>query len=179
MLRLLDFWLDIGVDGMRLDAVPYLYEREGTSCENLPETHSALKALRRHVDRKFESRVLLAEANQWPEGRGGVLRGRGREPHGLPLPAHATDVHGPAHGGRYPIVDILSQTPAIPETCQRALALLQQAHPVGTRHGVRTELGFGSFAPWRRSADQSTALITRTTIATTRKTMRKSLTQAS
>ncbi|MGH2602012.1 MAG: alpha-amylase family glycosyl hydrolase, partial [Dehalococcoidia bacterium] len=65
--EVLDFWLGLGVDGLRLDAVPYLYEREGTNCENLPETHALLKALRRHVDQKFRDRVLLAEANQWPE----------------------------------------------------------------------------------------------------------------
>jgi len=65
--RVLDFWLAAGVDGLRLDAVPYLLEREGTSCENLPETHAVLKELRAHVDRSFPGRVLLAEANQWPE----------------------------------------------------------------------------------------------------------------
>src|SRR5437867_3874061 len=63
----LDFWMAMGVDGMRLDAIPYLYEREGTNCENLPETHAFLKALRRHVDEKFPNRMLLSEANQWPE----------------------------------------------------------------------------------------------------------------
>ena len=63
----LDFWLDMGVDGVRLDAIPYLYEREGTNCENLPETHDFLKKLRRHVDAKYRNRILLAEANQWPE----------------------------------------------------------------------------------------------------------------
>jgi maltose alpha-D-glucosyltransferase/alpha-amylase len=65
--RVLDFWLGMGVDGLRLDAVPYLYEREGTNCENLPETHAFLKKLRRHVDEHFTDRMLLAEANQWPE----------------------------------------------------------------------------------------------------------------
>src|SRR5438552_2488770 len=63
----MDFWLKMGVDGMRLDAVPYLYEREGTNCENLPETHALLKELRRHIDARFSGRMLLAEANQWPE----------------------------------------------------------------------------------------------------------------
>ncbi|HEY6078846.1 MAG TPA: alpha-amylase family glycosyl hydrolase, partial [Polyangiaceae bacterium] len=67
MLEVVDFWLSLGVDGMRLDAVPYLYERAGTTCENLPETHDSLKRLRAHVDSKFSGRMLLAEANQWPE----------------------------------------------------------------------------------------------------------------
>ena len=65
--KAMDFWLGLGVDGLRLDAVPYLHERDGTSCENLPETHAELKALRRHVDAKHQGRMLLAEANQWPE----------------------------------------------------------------------------------------------------------------
>src|SRR4030095_344380 len=67
MLKVVDFWMGLGVDGLRLDAVPYLYEREGTSCENLPETHSFLRELRAHVDRRWPDRMLLAEANQWPE----------------------------------------------------------------------------------------------------------------
>src|SRR5439155_1241666 len=67
VMRVLDFWLSLGVDGLRLDAVPYLYEREGTNCENLPETHVFLKQLRRHVDQRYRNRMLLAEANQWPE----------------------------------------------------------------------------------------------------------------
>src|SRR6201988_1880569 len=67
VLQVIDFWFDLGVDGFRLDAVPYLYEREGTNCENLPETHAFLKQLRAHVDSKYKDRILLAEANQWPE----------------------------------------------------------------------------------------------------------------
>jgi maltose alpha-D-glucosyltransferase/alpha-amylase len=67
VFKILDFWLDMGVDGVRLDAIPYLYEREGTSCENLPETHAFLQKLRAHVDEKYQDRMLLAEANQWPE----------------------------------------------------------------------------------------------------------------
>ena len=67
VFRVLDFWLDRGVDGVRLDAIPYLYERDGTSCENLPETHAFLKKLRAHLDAKHKNRLLLAEANQWPE----------------------------------------------------------------------------------------------------------------
>ncbi len=64
---MLDFWLGLGVDGLRLDAVPYLFERDGTSCENLPETHAFLRELRARVDARFADRMLLAEANQWPE----------------------------------------------------------------------------------------------------------------
>src|SRR5690606_5132561 len=67
LTKVMAFWLETGVDGLRLDAVPYLYEREGTTCENLPETHDALKRLRRYVDEEFPNRMLLAEANQWPE----------------------------------------------------------------------------------------------------------------
>src|SRR5438105_469023 len=67
IFRVVDFWLSMGIDGLRLDAVPYLYEREGTTCENLPETHDFLKELRAHIDRLFPNRMLLAEANQWPE----------------------------------------------------------------------------------------------------------------
>src|SRR5689334_1231953 len=67
LIRVMDFWFGLGVDGFRLDAVPYLHEREGTTCENLPETHAELKALRAHVDAKYGDRMLLAEANQWPE----------------------------------------------------------------------------------------------------------------
>jgi maltose alpha-D-glucosyltransferase/alpha-amylase len=66
-IQALDYWLKMGVDGLRLDAIPYLVEREGTNCENLPETHAYLKQLRRHVDENFANRMLLAEANQWPE----------------------------------------------------------------------------------------------------------------
>jgi maltose alpha-D-glucosyltransferase/alpha-amylase len=123
MLEALDFWLDLGVDGLRLDAVPYLYEREGTNCENLPETHEFLKALRRHVDRQHPNRMLLAEANQWPEDAVAYF-GAGDECHmafhfpvmpRLFMAVHMED--------RFPIVDILQQTPPIPADCQWALFL--------------------------------------------------------
>src|SRR5688572_13012441 len=67
IMQVMDFWMKMGVSGMRLDAVPYLFEREGTTCENLPETHDFLKAMRRHLEERFPHRMLLAEANQWPE----------------------------------------------------------------------------------------------------------------
>ena len=109
------FWLDLGLDGFRLDAVPYLFEEEGTNCENLPETHAFLKQVRaRHRRRTIPDRVLLAEANQWPEDVVAVLRRRRRVPHGLPFPAHAAHVHGAARRSATPIVEILDQTPPIP-----------------------------------------------------------------
>jgi maltose alpha-D-glucosyltransferase/alpha-amylase len=123
VFRVLDFWLELGVDGFRLDAVPYLFEREGTSCENLPETHAFLKELRRHVDERFGERMLLAEANQWPEDAVAYF-GDGDECHmafHFPLmPRLFMAIH---MEDRFPIVDILNQTPPIPENCQWALFL--------------------------------------------------------
>jgi maltose alpha-D-glucosyltransferase / alpha-amylase len=125
VLRVLRFWLDLGVDGLRLDAVPYLVEREGTSCENLPETHAVLRRLRAAVDERYSGRMLLAEANQWP-------------PDVLP---YFGDMDGPEchmafhfplmpriwialrREDRFPIVEIMSQTPEIPDDAQWALFL--------------------------------------------------------
>jgi maltose alpha-D-glucosyltransferase / alpha-amylase len=125
MVRVLDFWLDLGVDGVRLDAVPYLYEREGTSCENLPETHEALKRLRRHVDAKYSDRMLLAEANQWPEDAVAYFgQGRGDECHmAFHFPLMPRLFMALRMEDSTPIVDILEQTPPIPETSQWALFL--------------------------------------------------------
>ncbi|HEX9871671.1 MAG TPA: maltose alpha-D-glucosyltransferase, partial [Candidatus Tectomicrobia bacterium] len=121
--RVVDFWLRLGVDGLRLDAVPYLVEAEGTPSENLPPTHAILRYLRRHVDRRFTDRMLLAEANQWPEAATAYF-GCGDECHmafHFPrMPRLFMGLHGE---GRFPIVDILAQTPSIPETCQWALFL--------------------------------------------------------
>lgn len=123
MLAVVDFWMGLGVDGMRLDAVPYLIERDGTSCENLPETHQYLKELRAHIDSRFSNRLLLAEANQWPEDAVAYF-GAGDECHmafHFPLmPRMFMAIH---MEDRFPIVDILNQTPAIPETSQWALFL--------------------------------------------------------
>ncbi len=123
--RVLDFWLDLGVDGVRLDAVPYLYEREGTSCENLGETHAYLKTLRRHVDEKYGDRMLLAEANQWPEDAVTYFgAGRGDECHmAFHFPLMPRIFMAVRMEDRVPIVDILEQTPPIPETSQWALFL--------------------------------------------------------
>ncbi|MFO8083588.1 MAG: maltose alpha-D-glucosyltransferase [Desulfobacterales bacterium] len=123
IFKTLDFWLDMGVDGMRLDAVPYLYEREGTNCENLPETHAFLKELRSHLDKKYDDRMLLAEANQWPEDAVQYF-GDGDECHmnfHFPLmPRLYMSLH---MENRFPVVDILQQTPEIPESNQWAIFL--------------------------------------------------------
>ncbi len=123
ILRVIDFWFGLGVDGLRLDAVPYLYEREGTNCENLPETHEFLKKLRAHVDSKFANRMLLGEANQWPEDAAAYF-GNGDECHmAFHFPIMPRLFMAIRMEDRFPIVDILEQTPAIPETCQWAIFL--------------------------------------------------------
>jgi maltose alpha-D-glucosyltransferase/alpha-amylase len=119
----LDFWLRMGVDGLRLDAVPYLYEREGTNCENLPETHDFLRELRRRLDEKFDSRMLLAEANQWPEDAVAYF-GNGDECHmAFHFPVMPRLFMALQMEDRFPILDILQQTPPIPEGCQWAIFL--------------------------------------------------------
>jgi maltose alpha-D-glucosyltransferase/alpha-amylase len=125
LFQVVDFWLGMGVDGLRLDAVPYLYEREGTSCENLPETHSFLKRLRRHVDERYDDRMLLAEANQWPEDAVAYFgQGRGDECHmAYHFPLMPRLFMAVRMEDRQPSVDILEQTPPIPETSQWALFL--------------------------------------------------------
>jgi len=124
-MKALDFWLDLGVDGLRLDAVPYLYEREGTNCENLTETHAFLKKLRAHVDEKYGNRMLLAEANQWPEDAVKYFgQGQGDECHmAFHFPLMPRLFMSLRMEDRMPIVDILEQTPPIPETSQWALFL--------------------------------------------------------
>lgn len=125
MIRVLDFWLDLGVDGLRLDAVPYLHEQEGTHCENLPPTHAFLKRLRAHVDENYADRMLLAEANQWPEDAVAYFgQGRGDECHmAFHFPLMPRLFMALRMEDRTPIVDILEQTPPIPETSQWALFL--------------------------------------------------------
>jgi maltose alpha-D-glucosyltransferase/alpha-amylase len=123
LFGVLDFWLELGVDGLRLDAVPYLFEREGTSCENLPETHALLRELRRRIDDRFRDRMLLAEANQWPEDAVHYF-GKGDECHmAFHFPIMPRLFMGIHMENRFPILDILEQTPAIPEGCQWALFL--------------------------------------------------------
>ncbi len=121
--KVLDFWLDLGVDGLRLDAVPYLIEREGTSCENLTETHHILQELRGRIDAKYGDRMLLAEANQWPEDAVAYF-GTGNECHMcFNFPLMPRMFMSLQMEDRYPIVDILEQTPEIPDNCQWAIFL--------------------------------------------------------
>jgi maltose alpha-D-glucosyltransferase/alpha-amylase len=125
VLKVCDFWMAAGVDGVRLDAVPYLYEREGTSCENLPETHDFLKKLRTHVDTNWPGRMLLAEANQWPEDAIAYFgQGEGDECHmNFHFPLMPRLFMSLRMEDRYPIIDILEQTPPIPKTSQWAMFL--------------------------------------------------------
>ncbi len=113
----------MGVDGLRLDAVPYLYQREGTPCENLPETHAFLKDLRRHVDTKHKNRLLLAEANQWPEDAAAYFGDGDECQMAFHFPIMPRLFIAIRQEDRSPIVDILEQTPSIPESCQWALFL--------------------------------------------------------
>ena len=121
--KVCDFWLGLGVDGLRLDAIPYLYERENTSCENLPETHQYLRKLRAHIDAKFPNRMLLSEANQWPEDAAAYF-GNGDESHmNFHFPLMPRMFMALQMEDRFPIIDILEQTPSIPEQCQWAMFL--------------------------------------------------------
>jgi len=123
MWNVMKFWLEMGVDAFRLDAVPYLVEREGTSCENLPETHEILKDLRRKLDKDFPGRMLLAEANQWPADLRPYF-GDGDEFHmAFHFPLMPRMFMGVKLEDRKPITEILQQTPEIPPSCQWCLFL--------------------------------------------------------
>ncbi|HET9544438.1 MAG TPA: maltose alpha-D-glucosyltransferase [Gaiellaceae bacterium] len=123
MLDVLRFWLDLGLDGFRLDAVPYLYEEEGTNGENLPATHEFLKRVRAEVDSHYDDRVLLAEANQWPEDVVDYF-GDGDECHmAFHFPVMPRMFMAVRREEARPILDILRNTPAIPDTCQWGLFL--------------------------------------------------------
>ena len=127
MLEALRFWLDLGIDGFRLDAVPYLFEEQGTNCENLPATHDYLRRVRAEVDRLYPDRVLLAEANQWPsdvvEYFGNAAVG-GDECHmAFHFPLMPRIFMAVRRESRYPITEILAQTPSIPAGCQWGIFL--------------------------------------------------------
>ncbi len=117
------FWLELGVDGFRVDAVPYLVEREGTSCENLPETHDVLKELRAKLDAQFTGKVLLAEANMWPEDVRPYF-GDGDEFHmSFHFPIMPRMFMALRLEDRKPLIDIIERTPSIPDSCQWAIFL--------------------------------------------------------
>jgi maltose alpha-D-glucosyltransferase/alpha-amylase len=124
MMSVMRFWLDAGVDGLRLDAVPYLIEREGTNNESLPETHEVLKEMRAEMDARYNSRVFLAEVNQWPEDLLPYFGSGDDECHmAFHFPLMPRIYMALAQEERHPIVEIMHQTPEIPDTCQWAIFL--------------------------------------------------------
>ncbi|MCW2586529.1 MAG: maltose alpha-D-glucosyltransferase [Frankiales bacterium] len=124
MIEVLKFWLDLGIDGFRLDAVPYLFEEEGTNCENLPRTHEYLKRVRKEVEDNYPDRVLLAEANQWPADVVEYFGPKGEECQmAFHFPLMPRLFMAVRRESRYPISEILSQTPAIPDNCQWGIFL--------------------------------------------------------
>ncbi len=123
MIKVIDFWMKIGVDGFRLPSIPFLFEEEGTSCENLPQTHAFLKRIRTHIDKHYENKVLIAEANLWPEDAA-LYFGNGEECHmNFNYPLMPRLFLGLRTEDSYPIVDILEQTPVTPPNSQWALFL--------------------------------------------------------
>jgi len=123
LLHALDFWFSLGVDGLRLDAVPYLYERDGTNCENLKDTFSFLEKLRTHVDKKFPNRMLLAEANQWPDETVRYLSDGNKCQMAFHFPIMPRLYMALAREDRFPIIDILAQTPPLHPSCQWGIFL--------------------------------------------------------
>jgi maltose alpha-D-glucosyltransferase/alpha-amylase len=123
VLKAMRFWLDMGVDALRMDAIPYLCERDGTSCENLPETHAVIKALRAEIDAGYANRLILAEANQWPADVRPYF-GDGDECHmAFHFPLMPRIYMALRQEDRLPITDIMAQTPPIPDNCQWGLFL--------------------------------------------------------
>lgn len=123
VIKVMRYWLDMGVDALRVDAIPYLVEREGTSCENLPETHAVIKRLRKEIDVNYSGRMLLAEANQWPTDVRPYF-GDGDECHmAFHFPLMPRIYMALRQEDRLPITDIIAETPSIPENCQWALFL--------------------------------------------------------
>jgi maltose alpha-D-glucosyltransferase/alpha-amylase len=123
VLKAMRFWLDLGVDALRMDAIPYLVERDGTTCENLPETHAAIKKIRAAIDADYSNRLILAEANQWPTDVRPYF-GDGDECHmAFHFPLMPRIYMALRQEDRLPITDIMAQTPDIPESCQWGLFL--------------------------------------------------------
>ncbi len=123
VFKIIDYWCKLGVDGFRLDAVPYLFERDGTNCENLPETHAYLKKLRKYVDEHFPGTLLLAEANMWPEDSAAYFGDGDECQMNYHFPVMPRMFMALQMEDRYPLTDIFEQTPEIPETCQWAIFL--------------------------------------------------------
>jgi maltose alpha-D-glucosyltransferase / alpha-amylase len=123
VVKVMHYWLDMGVDGLRVDAIPYLVEREGTNCENLPETHAVMKRIRHEIDEKYAARTILAEANQWPDDVR-IYYGDGDECHmAFHFPLMPRMYMALRQEDRLPITDIMAQTPEIPDNCQWGLFL--------------------------------------------------------
>jgi maltose alpha-D-glucosyltransferase/alpha-amylase len=123
VIKIMKYWLNMGVDGLRIDAIPYLVERDGTNCENLPETHAVMKRIRKEIDKEYFGRMLLAEANQWPSDVRPYF-GDGDECHmAFHFPLMPRIYMALRQEDRLPITDIMAQTPDIPENCQWALFL--------------------------------------------------------
>ncbi len=123
MLRVMQFWLDLGIDGFRADAVPYLFEREGTNCENLPETHAYLKRIRRYLDENYPGRILLCEANQWPEDVRPYFGDSDEFQMGFHFPVMPRIYMALEKEERSPLTWIMERTPPIPEDCQWCIFL--------------------------------------------------------
>ncbi|WP_042336907.1 maltose alpha-D-glucosyltransferase [Paraburkholderia ferrariae] len=123
VLQIMRFWLDMGIDGLRLDAVPYLVEREGTNNENLPETHAILKQIRATIDAHYPNRMLLAEANQWPEDVQEYFGNEDECHMAFHFPLMPRLYMAIASEDRFPIIDIMKQTPDLPDSCQWAIFL--------------------------------------------------------
>ena len=123
MLEVVSYWLNLGIDGFRVDAAPYLFEREGTNCENLPETHEFLKSLRRFVDERYPHALLLAEANQWPEDVAQYFADGDEFHMGYNFPIMPRLFMALRQEDRRPIVEILERTPDIPDSCQWGMFL--------------------------------------------------------
>ena len=146
------FWLDMGVDGLRLDAIPYLLEREGTNCENLPETHVIIARIRREMDANYANRMILAEANQWPTDVRPYF-GDGDECHmAFHFPLMPRIFMALRLEDRLPITDIMAQTPAIPDTCQWA-PVPAQSRRAHAGDGDRRRARLYVFRLQRRSPD--------------------------
>ncbi|HEX6776598.1 MAG TPA: maltose alpha-D-glucosyltransferase [Ktedonobacterales bacterium] len=123
MMKMIRYWMDMGIDGFRMDAVPYLYEREGTNCENLPETHEYLKQVRCEMDRRYPDKILLCEANQWPQDVRSYFGDGDECQMAFNFPVMPRLFMSLRREDRLPIVDIIERTPGIPANCQWGMFL--------------------------------------------------------